>query len=79
MIVYFIRHGETDFNKRCLIQGMSDIPLNDKGIQQAGIAAEWFEKRNVTFHTATCKSTCAGRRKTASQIVSGRTFEEVQT
>ena len=40
MIVYFIRHGETDFNKRCLIQGMSDIPLNDKGIQQAGIAAE---------------------------------------
>ena len=43
MIVYFIRHGETDFNKRCLIQGMSDIPLNDKGIQQAGIAAEWFE------------------------------------
>ena len=30
MVVYFIRHGETDFNKRCLIQGMSDIPLNDK-------------------------------------------------
>ena len=49
MIVYFIRHGETDFNKRCLIQGMSDIPLNDKGIQQAGIAAEWFEKQNITF------------------------------
>ena len=35
MVVYFIRHGETDFNKRCLIQGMSDIPLNDKGIHQA--------------------------------------------
>ena len=34
MVVYFIRHGETDFNKRCLIQGMSDIPLNDKGIHQ---------------------------------------------
>ena len=49
MIVYFIRHGETDFNKRCLIQGMSDIPLNDKGIQQAGLAAEWFEKQNITF------------------------------
>ena len=36
MIVYFIRHGETDFNKRCLIQGMSDIPLNDKGDSAGG-------------------------------------------
>ena len=45
MIVYFIRHGETDFNKRCLIQGMSDIPLNDKGIQQAGIARSGLKSR----------------------------------
>ena len=49
MIVYFIRHGETDFNKRCLIQGMSDIPLNDKGVQQAGVAANWFKAQNITF------------------------------
>ena len=37
MIVYFIRHGETDFNKRCLIQGMSDIPLNDKALRRSGL------------------------------------------
>ena len=76
MIVYFIRHGETDFNKRCLIQGMSDIPLNDKGIQQAGIAAEWFEKQNITFDRVFA-SPLVRARKTAA-IVSGRTFEEVQ-
>ena len=45
MVVYFIRHGETDFNKRCLIQGMSDIPLNDKGIHQAELAADWFKQQ----------------------------------
>ena len=72
MIVYFIRHGETDFNKRCLIQGMSDIPLNDKGIQQAGIAAEWFEKQNITFDRVFA-SPLVRARKTAA-IVSGRTF-----
>ena len=76
MIVYFIRHGETDFNKRCLIQGMSDIPLNDKGIQQAGNAAEWFEKQNITFDRVFA-SPLVRARKTAA-IVSGRTFEEVQ-
>ena len=47
MVVYFIRHGETDFNKRCLIQGMSDIPLNDKGIHQAELAADWFKQQEI--------------------------------
>lgn len=76
MIVYFIRHGETDFNRRCLIQGMSDIPLNDKGIKQAGIAAEWFKKQNITFDRV-FSSPLVRARKTAA-IASGRTFEEVQ-
>ena len=76
MIVYFIRHGETDFNKRCLIQGMSDIPLNDKGVQQAGAAANWFKAQNITFDKV-FSSPLVRARKTAA-IVSGRTFEAVQ-
>lgn len=31
MILYLLRHGETDFNKQRRIQGQSDIPLNDYG------------------------------------------------
>ena len=33
--LYFIRHGETDWNKQGLIQGWVDIPLNETGHSQA--------------------------------------------
>lgn len=35
MHAYFLRHGETDFNKDRRISGHADVPLNDEGIQQA--------------------------------------------
>lgn len=44
---YFIRHGETDFNRLGLCTGSSDIPLNQKGLEQAEIAAKWLHKEPV--------------------------------
>ena len=35
MKIYVTRHGQTDYNKKRMMQGRSDIPLNDVGIQQA--------------------------------------------
>ena len=33
--LYFIRHGETDWNKNRLVQGSADIDLNETGVGQA--------------------------------------------
>jgi broad specificity phosphatase PhoE len=38
--IYFIRHGETDWNRLGLIQGWTDTPLNDKGHVQARAVAQ---------------------------------------
>ncbi len=39
-MIYFIRHGETDYNKTKTFQGHLDIALNQKGIFQANLALE---------------------------------------
>lgn len=40
MKILMVRHGETDYNKNHLVQGHTDIPLNETGIGQAILAAE---------------------------------------
>lgn len=46
-ILYLVRHGETDWNTKGIIQGHSDIPLNKVGIKQAKKLAE--KLRTVNF------------------------------
>jgi len=46
-MIYLVRHGETDWNSQGMIQGIVDIPLNEKGRKQASIIAE--ELVNVEF------------------------------
>lgn len=39
-MIYFVRHGETDYNKEGRMQGFLDIPLNSTGEKQAYQAKE---------------------------------------
>ena len=38
-VLYFIRHGETDWNREGRLQGQTDISLNDRGRAQARAVA----------------------------------------
>lgn len=44
MTIALVRHGETEWNRRGLVQGTSDIPLNDTGRGQAWEAAKVFSR-----------------------------------
>ena len=46
--LYLLRHGQTEFNVKKLVQGRCDSPLTDLGRQQAGMAAAWLKAHNVT-------------------------------
>ncbi|UNL85751.1 histidine phosphatase family protein [Priestia koreensis] len=42
-MLYLVRHGETDWNKQKLLQGHTNIPLNEQGKRQAKQLAEKFK------------------------------------
>lgn len=52
MKLYFVRHGETEWNVKKKIQGKTDVPLNETGVQQAKILAKTLVERRETgnFH-----------------------------
>jgi probable phosphoglycerate mutase len=59
---YYLRHGETDWNRERRIQGCSDIALNVRGIAQAEAAREAL--RGAPIATI-CVSPLARARETA--------------
>ncbi len=48
-MIYIIRHGQTEQNRRGLIQGQGDYPLNDTGEQQARDARDRFKRMGIKF------------------------------
>lgn len=67
MLIYLMRHGETDWNKARRLQGQSDIPLNEYGIELAVKTAEALAE--ISFDTAFCSP--LGRAEETARIVLG--------
>lgn len=63
--IYLVRHGETEWNVKKLIQGQTDIPLNKKGEKQAKELAE--KLRHIKFD-AVFSSDLVRAKKTAEII-----------
>lgn len=70
-MIYFIRHGETDFNAEMRFQGHLDIPLNQKGISQANQALE----KSKEFHFDIIYHSPLSRAKQTAEIIN--TFHNV--
>lgn len=48
-VIYFIRHGETDWNKQGIIQGSIDTDLNAHGVEQAKEVARALSEKAGEF------------------------------
>lgn len=74
---YFIRHGETEWNRRGIIMGSIDIPLNELGMKQAQEASFILENENFDVIISSPRL----RAKQTAEIISIKTnktlmFEE---
>ncbi|MGN0255071.1 MAG: histidine phosphatase family protein [Chordicoccus sp.] len=49
MELYILRHGTTEWNEKHLLQGRSDIPLDESGRRLAAEVGEELSRRHITF------------------------------
>ena len=70
-MLYFVRHGQTDWNAEHRLQARSDIPLNTVGKSQAQTIAALFDQKELYF-TCVASSPLKRALETASIIVSHR-------
>ena len=69
MMLYIVRHGETDWNRMKKVQGHTDIPLNDYGRHLAEETAEGMKEIPLDLgYTSPLKRA----RETAEIILAGR-------
>ena len=69
MTLYVTRHGETAWNAKHLISGLAEVPLAEKGMQQAAsLAARLAEHQNDYRIKYILVSPLGRARKTASYI-----------
>lgn len=70
-----VRHGETDWNRRRLIQGSTDIPLNETGRRQAqeagALLRERLGERSGEASPIVVASSDLSRARETAQLIAG--------
>jgi len=73
--IYYIRHGETDWNAEGRLQGGLDIPLNDLGRRQAvhagGILAGLLAREGRSAQSLSFVASPLGRARRTMELVRG--------
>jgi probable phosphoglycerate mutase len=73
--IYYIRHGETEWNAQGRLQGVQDIPLNDLGRRQAvdagRILARLFERDGQNEASIGFVASPLGRARQSMELVRG--------
>jgi broad specificity phosphatase PhoE len=77
--VYFVRHGETEWNRLGIIQGWTDIPLNETGHGQAKSVARAFDAHpEVTRNCRFAVSPLERTRQTMGHIANALSLPDAQ-
>ena len=63
--LYIVRHGETDWNRKGLLQGIKDIDINEKGIKEATLLAQKIDLKKIDL----CLSSPLKRAKKTAEIL----------
>ena len=66
MLIYIVRHGETDWNKEHKVQGAVDIPLNKYGIHLAEETADGLENTSITIWIRSSLPHLQGQKKNST-------------
>src|ERR1700736_972320 len=73
--IYYIRHGETEWNAEGRLQGTLDVPLNDLGRKQAAnagaILADLFARDGRSEQSLAFVASPLGRARSTMELVRG--------
>ncbi len=76
-MIYLVRHGQTAMNRKKLLQGRSDIPLNEEGRKEALLTGERLKKAGIVFDRVYC-SPLVRAAETAELITDAPLFRDMR-
>lgn len=75
-MIYIVRHGQTQLNRKSVLQGRSDHPLNDVGREQAKSVGDAFREAGIVFDKV--YSSPLGRAIETAELIAGDAPIEVE-